>query len=221
MDTDSFDRLTRALSADSSRRGLLAGLASSLFAALAWGLGGDGAEAKKRKRKRKKKRKGNQTPPSPCVPDCTGKLCGADGCGKSCGSCVGSEICQDGTCRCPDDRPACGVAGNCCGADRLCLGVGTTCACIDVDCGDICCDRETQRCDSTTCVACAATGDGCATAEDCCQPQPNSRSCAEIPFVSSDKICCGASGATCTIGQRGACCSGICHNNGFGGFRCP
>jgi MYXO-CTERM domain-containing protein len=33
-----------------------------------------------------------------CQPDCTGAVCGGDGCGGSCGSCPGSEVCQNGQC---------------------------------------------------------------------------------------------------------------------------
>jgi hypothetical protein len=32
------------------------------------------------------------------VPNCTGKNCGDDGCGGSCGSCSGGETCQNGVC---------------------------------------------------------------------------------------------------------------------------
>jgi len=33
-----------------------------------------------------------------CARDCTGKSCGDDGCGGTCGNCAGSETCYDGTC---------------------------------------------------------------------------------------------------------------------------
>jgi hypothetical protein len=37
-----------------------------------------------------------------CVPSCTGKVCGSDGCSGSCGSCGNGLECQvDGTCGCP------------------------------------------------------------------------------------------------------------------------
>ncbi len=38
-----------------------------------------------------------------CTPSCSGKECGNDGCGGSCGSCLSGEICQDGACRNTDD----------------------------------------------------------------------------------------------------------------------
>ena len=33
-----------------------------------------------------------------CVPSCSGKECGSNGCGGSCGSCSGNEVCQSGLC---------------------------------------------------------------------------------------------------------------------------
>ena len=34
----------------------------------------------------------------PCVPDCTGKVCGDDGCGGTCGACEGDSLCCGGGC---------------------------------------------------------------------------------------------------------------------------
>jgi hypothetical protein len=39
--------------------------------------------------------------PSGCTPDCSGKNCGDDGCGGSCGSCTGGQTCQGGICADP------------------------------------------------------------------------------------------------------------------------
>ena len=36
-----------------------------------------------------------------CVPDCTGRFCGDDGCGGSCGNCLANQTCRSsGTCAC-------------------------------------------------------------------------------------------------------------------------
>jgi hypothetical protein len=35
------------------------------------------------------------------VPECTGKQCGSDGCGGTCGSCESGTSCTDGTCAWP------------------------------------------------------------------------------------------------------------------------
>ena len=38
-----------------------------------------------------------------CIPDCTGKICGADGCGSSCGSCAVDHVCLDPPGQCFSD----------------------------------------------------------------------------------------------------------------------
>lgn len=35
----------------------------------------------------------------PCIPDCDGKPCGEDGCGGSCGKCIGGQACVQAECR--------------------------------------------------------------------------------------------------------------------------
>jgi hypothetical protein len=37
-----------------------------------------------------------------CVPDCSGKQCGSDGCGGTCGSCGSGTSCAAGQCAWPD-----------------------------------------------------------------------------------------------------------------------
>jgi hypothetical protein len=39
--------------------------------------------------------------PCVCTPACDGAVCGDDGCGGSCGSCDGDQLCQDGVCEVP------------------------------------------------------------------------------------------------------------------------
>ena len=64
-----------------------------------------------------------------CTPDCGGKVCGADGCGGSCGACQGGKTCMMGQCAsCVAD-----CAGKACGGDGcggLCgvCGRDTTCS---------------------------------------------------------------------------------------------
>ncbi len=41
---------------------------------------------------------GECVPESTCTPSCSGKECGDDGCGNSCGSCGGGESCLEGIC---------------------------------------------------------------------------------------------------------------------------
>jgi hypothetical protein len=42
--------------------------------------------------------RGIGTTPPTCTPDCSGKNCGPDGCGGTCGACTGSASCQNGVC---------------------------------------------------------------------------------------------------------------------------
>ncbi len=60
-----------------------------------------------------------------CLADCTGKVCGDDGCGGSCGSCSKGDACTGGQCVVDTCAPACD--GKSCGDD----GCGGTCACAD------------------------------------------------------------------------------------------
>lgn len=64
----------------------------------------------------------NAMPQVCCTPDCAGKQCGDNGCGGSCGTCTGSEMCRNNICECPsscqEGRVCCG--GAFCGGD--CVG---------------------------------------------------------------------------------------------------
>jgi hypothetical protein len=54
-----------------------------------------------------------------CVPECSGKECGSDGCGGSCGKCFGDDVCDTGQC----------VSGSSCNA---------TCGSSGCECGQVC-----------------------------------------------------------------------------------
>ena len=105
----------------------------------------------------------------PCIPNCVanGTNCGDDGCGGSCGSCIGCDglvdpsLCTGGTCIepcCPDcANKVCGddgcgdVCGSCQGCDgpdnALCLPNGT-------------CDDTPNDCKALTVCAAHCAGDG-------------------------------------------------------------
>ena len=80
-----------------------------------------------------------------CTPACTGKSCGPDGCGGSCGACAEGEACEDG--QCPSCVPACegvecgpdGCGGSCgfCDAGLACAEGSCSCTpeCMGKECG--------------------------------------------------------------------------------------
>ncbi len=51
---------------------------------------------------------------SSCIPNCTGKVCGDDGCGGSCGVCAGLKKCISGKCLCVPSEQACTSDSDCC-----------------------------------------------------------------------------------------------------------
>jgi hypothetical protein len=59
-----------------------------------------------------------------CVPDCTKKNCGSNGCGNECGTCPPLAGCVGGLCECV---PRCASEGRMCGSDG-CGGTCGTCA---------------------------------------------------------------------------------------------
>ncbi len=88
-----------------------------------------------------------QFPPS-CVPQCSGKECGDNGCGGFCGLCPANKSCTDGQCGCDDSC--------------------TTRECGNNDCGNSCgectggavCDPE-GRCCNRDCAGKTCGDDGC------------------------------------------------------------
>ena len=85
-----------------------------------------------------------------CIPSCTGKVCGSDGCGGSCGSCAGGQECTpSGACCTPT-----GCTAGTCGTDD---GCGNPCGCPT---GQVC---NGTTCCTPSCNGCATSGqpDGC------------------------------------------------------------
>ena len=113
-----------------------------------------------------------------CVPDCTGRECGDDGCGGTCGpGCQANALCgDDGLCGCVPDctgkvcgSDGCGGSCGACGAGEACNDVGQ-CACApdcsgrecgDDGCGGSCgaCPEALQACDAAG--QCVYTGVVC------------------------------------------------------------
>jgi hypothetical protein len=119
-------------------------------------------------------------PDTACVPACTGKACGDDGCGGSCGECTGVDNeCVDGQCvamcapactgkQCGDDGcgGSCGVCydaqgavdASLCKADGTCVDETCVPACTGKACGDDGCGGscggcfDYQQCTDGQCV---------------------------------------------------------------------
>lgn len=102
-----------------------------------------------------------------CTPDCSGKNCGNDGCGGSCGTCSGTSICGGG------GPGVCGAPSGGCTSTNAILGYCspppgfTGDGCISAGCGtgQYCHCQGGQSCDYGICVnqtdfVTACTGDG-------------------------------------------------------------
>ncbi|MCB9726945.1 MAG: IPT/TIG domain-containing protein [Deltaproteobacteria bacterium] len=158
-------------------------------------------------------RLGVKVPEGGCVPSCTGKACGSDGCGGVCGSCGAGDVCSQGTC----------IPGGSC--TTACSGK----ACGDDGCGGVCgvC-KGGESCDAGTCVpnckgSCAGKvcgddgcggvcGNACDNGEFCKDGQCVAGSCTAD---CAGKVCgddgCGGLCGTCQSGE--SCASGACEAN--------
>ena len=207
MDLDRFDALTVRLTRLRSHRrsvGLL-GLGGML------GLGGamlnDATDAKKNKKKHRKKRKASAA----CTPRCSGKSCGDDGCGGSCGDCF-QGVCVAGICSCETGFEVCGGACRvkcsgfaqrnpdtceCCGKTESSCGIGSQC------CSGTCQSNFCRGRNGLT--ACSFDG------------QCQSGECREGLCTCLGTICNGVCGPTCApdrASQNPATCD-CCLNNGI------
>lgn len=100
-----------------------------------------------------------------CTPTCTGRVCGADGCGGVCGTCAAGETCTAAG-ACLGCVPAC--AGRQCGADG-CGGVCGTCAGGATCTAEGTCQSCTPSCTAATC----GSSDGCGGTCPACPPAGN------------------------------------------------
>lgn len=129
-----------------------------------------------------------------CVPICDGAVCGADGCGGSCGSCESNEVCNSGTCQ-PFCLPDC--AGKNCGDD----GCGGTCGSCE----------STQTCLNGTCTGPSSCSPACDSDQTCTDGACVDNICtADCAGKNCGDDGCGGSCGTCTGGQTcsGTVCAG-------------
>jgi hypothetical protein len=136
MDGNRFDALTRAISFQRSRRGVLIGLTGGVLALLS---PSPGHEADARRKKKKKKKSGATAPPPPG--GCPGgqKPC-AGGCIPTAQCCtnadcpISGQVCGSGQCACPAALPE--ICGGACLASCGPTSVrnpGTCACCLRID----------------------------------------------------------------------------------------
>jgi hypothetical protein len=145
-----FDRLVTALGEATPRRHVIPLVTGAVTGLVGMSLVNT-ADAKKRRKKKKKKPQQQSPPPPPapsvgCIPNCTDRECGNDGCGGSCGTCSGEQTCHGGRCCRPESRGAtcagrCGTWTNTCGQAVVCATCPAGQQCLsngscDVDCVD-------------------------------------------------------------------------------------
>jgi len=162
MDGSQFDSLTRLFLAGSSRRRL-----AGIMGALGLSVLGSGVtvEAKHKKHHKKKKK---------CTPQCSGKACGDDGCGSTCGTCAGGQVCQTGACCVPESLATtcargCGARTNNCGQPVNCPCAGGLTCLPNGSCAEACLDDNTCP---NTCVCSNPNTEGtqfCVKAENECE----------------------------------------------------
>jgi hypothetical protein len=181
-----------------------------------------------------------------CVPDCEDRVCGDDGCGDSCGDCVGGWTCFDGACEegLQQGKSCLGKCGETydpnadCQCDQNCQKVGDCCDdfcdscpalgtqicecvpdCVDKECGGDGCGGTCGACGEGS--ACDSHGTcGCTDeATTACGPDANVYwydSCGNQGVL---KATCGADG--CVNGACAGCtanCDGVqCGDDGCGG----
>jgi hypothetical protein len=166
-----------------------------------------------------------------CVPDCSGKECGDDGCGGSCGTCDPNEICNAGVCECVPD-----CSGKECGDDG-CGGSCGTCndanVCTDDTCDSYTCDytpntdpcndndacTEKDVCSGGTCSGSPITcNDDNICTDDTCDPKsgcvytPNTDPCDDNDACTEKDVCSGGtcSGSPITCDDNNVCTDDTC-----------
>lgn len=143
-----------------------------------------------------------------CVPDCSDRECGDDGCGGSCGVCpVAAPVCiEGGMCCSPDcDDRECGDDG-CGGGCGVCPAVAPACT----NAG-LCCEPE---CDGRDCG-----DDGCDGSCGVCDPHNDcvDGACVYVPWC-GDETCDIDEGENCATCEAdcGCVCGEECQDTGTG-----
>jgi|GEM_PF-3284023 len=170
---------------------------------------------------------------APCVPECSGKSCGDDGCGGSCGTCGAGTAC-DAAGQCVTTGPTCSCAGKACGDDGCgnscgtcgagtacnaagqCVSTGPTCSCEGKACGDDGCGSSCGSCGAgTACNAagqCVSTGPTCSCEGKACGDDGCGNSCGTCGAGTA----CNAAGQCVSTGPTCSCEGKSCGDDGCG-----
>jgi hypothetical protein len=146
---------------------------------------------------------------TPCTPNCTGKKCGDDGCGGTCGTCPEGQVCgDDGQCAQGSCSGLCGteiMAAAGCFCDATCAQYGDCCD----DVCDTCPELNLPQCCVPQCLGKVCGPDGCG---GFCQPKGE---CAANETCNPDGTAC-VTAPTCTDADCPApwqvCAHGECTN---------
>ena len=144
-----------------------------------------------------------------CVPDCSGKECGDDGCGGSCGSCDSELFCSNGQCvedcspdcsdkECGDD--GCGGSCGSCPSGETCSNNECVCAPITCKSLGVFCGSHDNGCGGTLNCGSCSPGQVCTNGLCVCTPDCSGKECG------SDG--CGGSCGSCSSGLF--CLSNVC-----------
>ena len=162
-----------------------------------------------------------------CIPNCTGKCCGSDGCEGTCqDNCPAGYECNVGTCQC--ESTSC-TTNQDCGVDECCVqGACLAKSCGTLECGpDPVCGFECgpcgagTHCDQGSCVIdVACTSDAQCDTDECCLGTPGTctpMNCTGLE-CGPDPVC-GKECGPCGAGQT--CVGGQCQTQGSGALGDP
>ena len=217
MDSERFDDIVKSLVSGASRRAMLAGLAGGvlgIFAAVPIAEDAEANNNQRRRRRRRRKRRRRRRRQQQCIPNCTNRNCGSNGCGGSCGSCGGRRFCLNGICTC--DFVTCN--GMCCPSHEpvCCPPTAQDATGVCARNGSTCCttDQGGRSCPFDRPVCCPATsrnprGICVRTDETCCTDSAGGFCGPSIP------LCCpptpsNPGGSCCTAAQPCCNATGVC-----------
>lgn len=157
-----------------------------------------------------------------CIPNCSGKVCGSDGCSGSCGTCSGGTYCSGGTC-----VPSCTVGATCSSTTYGSWGTCSLSGCSGTQSRSVTTYTYNSSCscvgntgsESQTCYA--SSGASCGTTTSCslsgCSGSYNTYTCNGSGVCNTNQIACYASHGTSCGSPTYSNCGGCVLNGGCTG----